>query len=125
MAIGGNRTASELSGLPVRRLLLAVYVVSGTLAARAGVLATARLQAGGPTSLGLSMELSAITAVVIGGTPLSGGRIRVLGTVMGALLMQLLAATLIEHDLPQSWAQIVQAAIILAAVYAAGNRGAR
>ncbi|GLW66869.1 sugar ABC transporter permease [Actinomadura rubrobrunea] len=125
VAIGGNRTASELSGLPVKRLLLAVYVISGTLAAGAGVLATARLQAGDPTSLGLFMELSAITAVVIGGTPLSGGRIRVLGTVMGALLMQLLQATLIKHDLPQSWAQIVQAAIILAAVYAAGNRGAR
>jgi ribose transport system permease protein len=71
------------------------------------------------------MELSAITAVVIGGTPLSGGRIRVLGTVMGALLMQLLQATLIKHNLPQSWTQIVQAVIILAAVYAARERGAR
>ncbi|MFF5264946.1 ABC transporter permease [Actinomadura viridis] len=125
VAIGGNRVASELSGLPVKRLLLSVYVISGVLAAGAGVLATARLQAGDPTSLGLFMELSAITAVVIGGTPLSGGRIRVVGTVMGAMLIQLLQATLIKHDLPRSWAQIVQAVIILAAVYAAGNRGGR
>jgi ribose transport system permease protein len=125
VAIGGNRRASELSGLPVRRVLLIVYVISGVLAAGAGVLATARLQASDPTSLGLFMELSAITAVVIGGTPLSGGRIRVLGTVMGALLMQLLQATLIKHNLPQSWTQIVQAVIILAAVYAARDRGAR
>ncbi|GAA2107881.1 ABC transporter permease [Actinomadura alba] len=125
VAIGGNRTASELSGLPVRRVLLLVYVISGLLAAGAGVLATARLQASDPTSLGMFMELSAITAVVIGGTPLSGGRIRVLGTVMGALLMQLLQATLIKHNLPQSWTQIVQAVIILAAVYAARERGAR
>jgi ribose transport system permease protein len=125
VAIGGNRTASELSGLPVKRVLLVVYVISGVLAAGAGVLATARLQASDPTSLGLFMELSAITAVVIGGTPLSGGRIRVLGTVMGALLMQLLQATLIKHNLPQSWTQIVQAVIILAAVYAARERGAR
>ncbi len=125
VAIGGNRAASELSGLPVKRVLLIVYVISGALAAVAGVLATARLQASDPTSLGLYMELSAITAVVVGGTPLTGGRIRVLGTVMGALLMQLLAATLIKHNLPQSWTQMVQAAIILAAVYATRERGKR
>jgi galactofuranose transport system permease protein len=125
VAIGGNRTASELSGLPVKRVLLSVYVISGLLAALAGVLATARLQAADPTSLGLFIELSAITAVVVGGTPLTGGRIRVLSTVMGALLMQLLAATLIKHNLPQSWTQIVQAGIILAAVYATRERGTR
>jgi ribose transport system permease protein len=125
VAIGGNRTASELSGLPVKRVLLLVYVISGLLAALAGVLATARLQAADPTSLGLFIELSAITAVVVGGTPLTGGRIRVLSTVMGALLMQLLAATLIKHNLPQSWTQIVQAGIILAAVYATRERGTR
>ncbi|MQA77248.1 MAG: ABC transporter permease [Streptosporangiales bacterium] len=124
VAIGGNRAASELSGLPVRRVLVTVYVISGMLAAGAGVLATARLQASDPTSLGLLTELSAITAVVVGGTPLTGGRIRVLGTVMGALLMQLLAATLIKHNLPQSWTQMVQAVIILAAVYAARGRRA-
>jgi ribose/xylose/arabinose/galactoside ABC-type transport system permease subunit len=125
VAIGGNRAASELSGLPVKRVLLLVYVISGLLAALAGVLATARLQASDPTSLGLFIELSAITAVVVGGTPLTGGRIRVLSTVMGALLMQLLAATLIKHNLPQSWTQMVQAVIILSAVYATRERGTR
>ena len=124
VAIGGNRAASKLSGLPVRRVLVSVYVISGLLAAAAGVLATARLQASDPTSLGLLMELSAITAVVVGGTPLTGGRVRVLGTVMGALLIQLLQATLIKHNLPQSWTQMVQAVIILAAVYAARGRRA-
>jgi ribose/xylose/arabinose/galactoside ABC-type transport system permease subunit len=125
VAIGGNRTASELSGLPVRRILLLVYVVSGVLAATAGVLATARLQASDPSSLGLLMELSAITAVVVGGTPLTGGRVRVLGTVAGALLIQLVRATLIKHDLADSLAQMVQAVIILAAVYAARGAGRR
>ncbi|MFF3438632.1 ABC transporter permease [Streptosporangium sp. NPDC002721] len=122
VAVGGNRVASELAGLPVRRILLLVYVISGVLAAIAGILASSRLQASDPTSLGLFMELSAITAVVVGGTPLSGGRVRVLGTVMGALLMQLLQATLIKHNLPQSWTQMAQAVIILAAVYAARER---
>ncbi|MCW3840769.1 ABC transporter permease [Micromonospora yasonensis] len=124
VAVGGNRAASRLSGLPVRRVLITVYIISGLLAAVAGVLATSRLQASDPTSLGLLMELSAITAVVVGGTPLTGGRVRVLGTVMGALLIQLLQATLIKHNLPQSWTQMVQAVIILAAVYAARGRRA-
>jgi ribose/xylose/arabinose/galactoside ABC-type transport system permease subunit len=125
VAIGGNRTASELSGLPVKRILLLVYVASGLLAAAAGILATARLQASDPSSLGLLMELSAITAVVVGGTPLTGGRVRVLGTVAGALLIQLVRATLIKHNLSDSLAQMVQAVIILAAVYAARGQGER
>ncbi|MCP9965803.1 ABC transporter permease [Actinomadura madurae] len=125
VAIGGNRRASELSGLPVKRVLLLVYMLSGVLAAIAGVLSTARIQAADPTSLGLLMELSAITAVVVGGTPLTGGRVRVAGTVMGALLMQLLTSTLTKHDLPSSGTQMVQAAIILVAVYAARERMTR
>ncbi|WDZ93439.1 ABC transporter permease [Nocardiopsis sp. HUAS JQ3] len=123
VAVGGNRRASELSGLPVRGTLLAVYVLCGLFAAVAGVLATARLQASDPNSIGQLIELSAITAVVVGGTPLSGGRVRVAGTVAGAVLMQLLVSTLIKHDLPPSWTQIAQTAVIIAAVYVARERG--
>ena len=122
VAIGGNRSASALAGLPVRRVLMVTYVLSGVLAAIAGVLATARLTASDPSAIGNLFELSAITAVVVGGTPLSGGRVRILGTVAGAVLMQLIAATLIKHDLPDSTAQIVQAAIIVVAVYLQRSR---
>ncbi|MDF8263907.1 ABC transporter permease [Luteipulveratus flavus] len=125
VAIGDNRTASTLAGLPVRRVLVGVYVICGVLAAAAGVLATARLGAGDPANTGLLMELSAITAVVVGGTPLSGGKVRILGTIFGALLMQLLRATLIKNDLPDSTAQMVQAAVIILAVYVARERGTR
>ncbi|AVZ71569.1 ATPase [Streptomyces lunaelactis] len=125
LAIGDSRPAAQLAGLPVRRVLILVYVVSGALAAIAGVLATARLSASDPTSLGTLMELSAITAVVVGGTPLSGGRVRIGGTVAGAVLIQLLTATLIKHDLPPSWTQIAQAVVIVAAVCAARERGKR
>ncbi|WP_199545985.1 ABC transporter permease [Streptomyces sp. N35] len=125
LAIGDSRPAAKLAGLPVRRVLIIVYVVSGALAAIAGVLATARLTASDPTSLGNLMELSAITAVVVGGTSLSGGRVRIGGTVAGAVLIQLLTATLIKHDLPPSWTQIAQAVVIIAAVYAARERGRR
>jgi ribose transport system permease protein len=125
LAIGDNRAAAKLAGLPVRRVLMLVYVACALLAAVAGVLATARLQASDPTSLGNLMELSAITAVVVGGTPLSGGRVNIAGTVAGAVLIQLLTATLIKHDLPPSWTQIAQAIVIVLAVYAARGRGKR
>jgi ribose/xylose/arabinose/galactoside ABC-type transport system permease subunit len=125
VAIGGNRPAAHLAGLPVRRVLVVTYLLSGVLAALAGVLATARLTASDPSAIGNLIELSAITAVVVGGTPLTGGRIRVLGTVAGALLMQLLRATLIKHNLPDSTAQMVQAVIILIAVYLARQRRTR
>ncbi len=123
VAIGGNRSAARLAGLPVGRTLLTVYIASGALAALAGVVNTARLGASDPSFVGLLIELSAITAVVVGGTPLSGGRIRVVGTLMGALLMQLIAATVIQHDLPDSVARMIQAAIILVAVYVQRDRG--
>ncbi|WP_420000197.1 ABC transporter permease [Streptomyces boninensis] len=125
LAIGDSRPAAQLAGLPVRRVLITVYVCSGVLAAIAGFLATARLQASDPTSLGNLMELSAITAVVVGGTPLSGGRVRIGGTVAGAVLIQLLTATLIKHNLPSSSTQIAQAVVIVLAVYAAKERGKR
>ncbi|WP_214403655.1 ABC transporter permease [Pseudonocardia lacus] len=123
VAIGGNRTAATMAGLPVRRTLLAVYVLSGLLAAVAGVVNTARLGASDPSFVGLLIELSAITAVVIGGTPLAGGRVRVLGTLMGALLMQLITATIIQNDLPDSVARMVQAVIIVVAVFIQRERG--
>jgi galactofuranose transport system permease protein len=122
VAVGGNRIASELGGLPVKRILITVYVLSGVFAAVAGVIATARLTASTPNTLGLNLELSAITAVVVGGTPLTGGRVRILGTVAGATLMQLIHSTLIAHNLHDSAAQMTQAAIILIAVYAQRGR---
>lgn len=123
VAIGGNPAASRLAGLPVRRTLVTVYVLCGVLAALAGILLTAYQKAGTPSTQGLLMELTAITAVVVGGTPLTGGRVRVVGTIAGALLMQLVAATLIKHDLPESSTQLVQAAIIILAVYLQRDRG--
>lgn len=125
VAIGGNRRAAELSGLPVRRVLMTTYVLCALLATVAGVMATARLRAGDPSSMGLLFELYAITAVVVGGTPLSGGKVRILGTIAGALLMQLIDATLIKHNIADSWSQMTQAVIILLAVYLQLGRNRR
>ncbi len=124
VAIGGNPDASVLAGVPVRRTLIAVYVLCGLLAALAGVIQAARLSASDPSFVGNLIELSAITAVVVGGTPLAGGRVRILGTLAGAMLMQLIGATLISHNLPDSSTRMVQAAIILAAVFLQRQRHA-
>ncbi|WP_329460457.1 ABC transporter permease [Streptomyces sp. NBC_01497] len=125
VAIGDNRQAAGLSGLPVRRVLITVYVISGVLAALAGVLIVGHGAEADPANQGLNMELDAITAVVVGGTPLSGGRVRVLGTVAGALFMQLISAVLTQHNVPASYTQIVEAVIICFAVYASQERGTR
>jgi len=125
VAIGDNRRASQLAGLPVKRVLLTVYVISGVLAALAGILITGYGAEADPANYGLNYELAAITAVVVGGTPLTGGRIKVFGTVAGALFIQLLTATLVQHNVANSYAQLVQAVIIIGAVYLARGRSGR
>jgi ribose/xylose/arabinose/galactoside ABC-type transport system permease subunit len=124
VAVGGSRRAAELSGLPVKRILMTVYILAAALAAIAGVIQTARLSASVPSTVGNLIELSAITAVVIGGTPLSGGQVKVGGTIAGALLLQLISASLIKHNVPDAYSQITQAVIILVAVYIQRTRTA-
>jgi ribose/xylose/arabinose/galactoside ABC-type transport system permease subunit len=124
LAIGGSRRAAELAGLPVKRILLVTYVLSAALASVAGIIGTARLGASVPSTLGNLIELSAITAVVVGGTPLTGGQVKVAGTVAGALLLQFISATLIKHNVPDAYSQITQAIIILLAVYIQRGRAA-
>ncbi|MFF5226988.1 ABC transporter permease [Dactylosporangium sp. NPDC000521] len=125
LAIGDNRAAAQLAGVPVKRVLIVVYMIAAVLAAVAGVIQVSRIGSADASRIGLLIELSAITAVVVGGTPLTGGKVRVLGTVAGALLMQLLTATMITNNLKDSTAQMVQAVIILVAVYTARERRTR
>lgn len=117
LAVGDNARASYLSGVPVRRTLIGVYVLSGVLAAWAGVMDTASITSANALSSGLNYELFAITAVVVGGTPLTGGRVRVVGTVAAAILMQLLRSTLIFHSATDAVSQMVTAVVIVGAVY--------
>ncbi|GAA3223629.1 ABC transporter permease [Dactylosporangium siamense] len=125
LAVGDNRAAAQLAGVPVKRVLITVYVIAAVLAAIAGVIQVSRIGSADASRIGLLIELSAITAVVVGGTPLTGGKVRVLGTVAGAFLMQLLTATMIANNLKDSTAQMVQAVIILVAVYTARERRTR
>jgi len=124
-AIGDNRDAAQLAGLPVRRVLILVYVLSGVLAAVAGIMITGFQQQATPSAAGLNFELYAITAVVVGGTPLEGGEVRILGTAAGAVLMQLISATLTQKHVQSDYLHVVQGAIVLLAVYATMNRKLR
>lgn len=85
-AVGGNEQAAKLAGIPVARVKLGVYMLSGLCAAMGGIILTARVRSGQPL-LGQGLELNAVAAVVIGGTSLFGGRGRLLGTIYGVLLV--------------------------------------
>jgi ribose/xylose/arabinose/galactoside ABC-type transport system permease subunit len=89
LAIGGSESASTLMGLPVAHVKFAVYVLSGLCAALAGALNAAYSSSGVPT-VGVGLELSAISAVVIGGTLLSGGKGSLIGTLAGVLLLSVI-----------------------------------
>ncbi len=117
LAAGGNAPAARLAGVPVTRTLVTVYAASGVLAGVAGVITAARLGASDAAKIGLNLELDAIAAAVVGGTALAGGRATMLGTVLGALVMQVIATSFNMLLLPYALSLVLKAAIILAAVY--------
>ncbi len=116
LAVGGNETAARLSGVPVTRVKLAVYAISGLLAGLAGLIVIAINSSSDANQVGQNMELDAIAAVAVGGTLLTGGRAQVLGTFFGALIIQLIRFTLLAKGVPDAAALVVKAAIIVAAV---------
>jgi galactofuranose transport system permease protein len=116
-AVGGNEAAARLSGIRVHRTKIIVYALSGLLAGLAGLIETARLGASDAQKVGLNIELDAIAAVVVGGTPLTGGRATVLGTVIGALIMQTLTTSFNMNQVSFAWSLVIKAAIIIVAVY--------
>ncbi|MBA3456951.1 MAG: sugar ABC transporter permease [Deltaproteobacteria bacterium] len=115
-AIGGNPEAARLSGIDVKRTTMGVYVIVGVLTAIAGVLLAARVNGVTPGSQGQLLELDAVTAVVIGGTSLAGGRGSVVGTVLGTLVFATLANGMNHLRIDSNWQLICTGAILLAAV---------
>jgi ribose transport system permease protein len=108
-AIGGNERAARLSGVPVARVKIAVFAISGFLAALAG-----QLNQGSPND-GAGYELDAIAAVVIGGTSLMGGRGTVAGTLAGALLLGILNNILALNNVDANVQLLIKALVIVAA----------
>jgi len=113
-AIGGNERAARLSGVPVRRVKVTVFAISGFLAALAGIIHAGQLNQGSPND-GLGYELDAIAAVVIGGTSLMGGTGTVLGTLAGALLLGILNNVLALNNVDANVQLLIKGLVIVAA----------
>lgn len=114
-AIGGNENAARLSGINIKKIKIVVYSLAGMLAAIGGLIVTSRLDSAQPNA-GMSYELDAIAAVVIGGTSLSGGKGTILGTVLGAIIIGVLNNGLVLLDVSPFWQQVVKGLVILLAV---------
>jgi ribose/xylose/arabinose/galactoside ABC-type transport system permease subunit len=117
LAVGGNEAAARLAGINIHRTKIAVYALSGLLAGLAGLIEAARLGASDAQKVGLNIELDAIAATVVGGTPLTGGRATVVGTLIGALIMQVITTSFNMNGFAYSWSLVIKAAIIIVAVY--------
>jgi ribose transport system permease protein len=115
LAIGSNPEVTRLAGVSIDRYVVAVYAISGFLAALGGLILTARLAAADPNAA-TGYELDVIAAVVIGGTSLFGGRGGVFGTLIGALIIAVVANGLVLLNVNPFWTQAVKGAIILIAV---------
>lgn len=114
-ASGGNERAAQLSGVPVKRVQILVYVLSGICASVAGLVLSSQLTSAGPTA-GTTYELTAIAAVVIGGAALTGGRGTVLGTVLGAFVIGFLSDGLVIIGVSAYWQTVFTGAVIVLAV---------
>ncbi len=114
-AVGGSESATRLSGINVDRVKIGVYAICGLLAALAGLIVTARLSSAQPTA-GMGYELDAIAAVVLGGTSLAGGKGRIMGTLIGALIIGFLNNALNLLDVSSYYQMIAKASVILLAV---------
>jgi erythritol transport system permease protein len=112
---GGNARAAELSGVPVRFVTIAVYMLSGVCAAIAGLVLSSQLTSAGPTA-GTTYELTAIAAVVVGGAALTGGRGNVRGTLLGAFVIGFLSDGLVIIGVSSYWQTVFTGAVIVLAV---------
>lgn len=123
-AVGDNPRSAQLAGINATKTLMIVYISSAVLAAAAGIFATSKIGAADGNSLGLLAELDAIAAVAVGGTSMSGGRAKIFGTVIGALIMLLITITVNMNNITYEYAQVLKAIIIIFAVYIQRDKAA-
>jgi ribose transport system permease protein len=117
LAVGGNEAAARLAGVPVARVKMLVYLASGICSGIAGLIFIAMNSAADANLIGMGSELDAIAAVAVGGTLLSGGRASIVGTLLGALTIQLVRYTLLANGVPDAAALLVKAGLIVLAVW--------
>jgi simple sugar transport system permease protein len=112
-AIGINRKASQLSGVRTTALLIAAYVLSGLCAAIAGLIVAADIKGADANNAGLWLELDAILAVVVGGNSLLGGRFSIIGSLIGAMIIQAINTGILTSGFPPEYNLIIKAVIIV------------
>lgn len=120
-AIGQSREAARLAGVPLNRVLVSAYVVSGLLGASAGIL-LAGYNAGAFIGMGNVYLLGSLAAIVLGGTPVSGGISSIGGTAVGALVLTLLITVLQLSQLGPGWQDILEGSVVVAVVIATSRR---
>jgi simple sugar transport system permease protein len=113
-AVGNNPLASRYSGIDARSVKLATYLLSGICAAVAGLIVTADIRDADANNVGLYLELDAILAAAIGGTSLSGGRFSLLGTIIGALVIQSLTTTILTQGVDAAITRVIKAGVVVA-----------
>jgi len=123
-AIGGNRESARLSGVPIKKVEIVTFTISGVLAAFAGLVLSARMFSGQP-SVGIGYELDAIAACVLGGASLAGGIGRISGTFFGAIVIGIISNGLVLINVSSFWQLIVKGIIILIAVVIDSMKGRR
>jgi ribose transport system permease protein len=116
IAVGANERAAKYSAINTQTVKLAAYTLLGTLVGLAGFLNAARMNSVGTGSVGTFYELDAIAAVVIGGTSLRGGKGRIWGTVVGVVLLTLIANMMTAYRIDTNWQGLVRGGVILIAV---------
>ncbi|MBD3307150.1 ABC transporter permease [candidate division KSB3 bacterium] len=110
---GGNATASRYTGINAHLVKIVAYIISGVCAGIAGIIFTADVQSADSSQLGLFIELEAILVVVMGGTRLTGGRFTMVGTVIGALILQTIITTLLTQAVPVEYTLIFEALVVV------------
>ena len=114
-AIGGNRESARLSGVPIKKVEIAVFTIIGLLSAFAGLVLASRMYSGQP-SVGAGYELDAIAACVLGGVSMSGGKGRISGTIFGAMVIGFISNGLNLMNVNSFWQLVVKGIIIIIAV---------
>jgi simple sugar transport system permease protein len=112
-SVGNNSTAARFAGVNERLVKVMVYAVSGLCAGLAGLVAAGEIKGADVNTAGLNLELDAILAVVIGGTALAGGRFQLVGSVIGALIIQALTTSILSSKLPTHLTQVVKGIVVI------------
>lgn len=124
-AVGDNHKASFVSGLNTKGVIVAVYVICALLACIVAIFECLRTGAADPTNFGRDLELDCIAAVAVGGTSMTGGKALIIGTVIGALVMQVISTMINMNDIHYTYSLMVKAVVIILALYLQNRKSAR